>query len=97
MSPKYIAFKRGGMIAALASVFVMPWHLFNRPVVIHFTLDTLGAAIGPLYGILVADYFIVKRDELYVDDLFRDGPTAPTGTRTASTRRRSRPSGLPGR
>src|SRR3712207_8963367 len=74
VSPKHITFIRGGMIAAVGSVFVMPWHLFNAPEVIHYTLDTLGAAIGPLYGILVADYFIVKHDKLHVDDLYSDKP-----------------------
>ena len=62
------------MVAAVGSVFVMPWHLFNSPEVIHYTLDTLGAAIGPLYGILVADYFVVKHEKLYVDDLYSDKP-----------------------
>ena len=65
VSPKHITFIRGGMIAAVGSVFVMPWHLFNSPDVIHYTLDTLGAAIGPLYGILVVDYFMVKHEKLY--------------------------------
>ena len=74
VSPKHITFLRGGMIAAVGSVFVMPWHLFNSPLVIHYTLDTLGAAIGPLYGILVADYFIVKHEHLFVDDLYSDKP-----------------------
>ncbi|HEX6011148.1 MAG TPA: NCS1 family nucleobase:cation symporter-1 [Geminicoccaceae bacterium] len=74
VSPKHITFLRGGMIAAVGSVFVMPWHLFNAPEVIHYTLDTLGAAIGPLYGILVVDYFIVKHDKLHVDDLYSDKP-----------------------
>ncbi|MBV9656440.1 MAG: NCS1 family nucleobase:cation symporter-1 [Acetobacteraceae bacterium] len=74
VSPKHITFVRGGMIAAVGSVVVMPWHLFNAPEVIHYTLDTLGAAIGPLYGILVADYFIVKHERLFIDDLYSDKP-----------------------
>ena len=52
----------------------MPWHLFNSPEIIHYTLDTLGAAIGPLYGILVADYFLVRHEHLFVDDLYSDQP-----------------------
>jgi NCS1 family nucleobase:cation symporter-1 len=75
VSPKYITFLRGGMIAAVGSILVMPWNLFSAPAIIHYTLDTLGAAIGPLYGILVADYFIVKHERLFVDDLYDDRPT----------------------
>src|SRR3712207_8382754 len=36
VSPKHITFIRGGMIAAVGSIFVMPWHLFNAPEVIHY-------------------------------------------------------------
>jgi nucleobase:cation symporter-1, NCS1 family len=75
VAPKYITFLRGGMIAAVGSVFVMPWNLFSAPEIIHYTLDTLGAAIGPLYGILVADYHIIKHEHLFVDDLYDDRPT----------------------
>ena len=70
--PKHINFLRGGMIAAVGSVFIMPWHLFNSPQVIHYTLDTLGACIGPLYGILVADYFFVRHARLIASDLFKE-------------------------
>lgn len=74
VSPKHITFIRGGMIAAVGSVAVMPWHLFNSPDIIHYTLDALGAAIGPLYGILVSDYFLVRHEHLFVDDLYSDKP-----------------------
>jgi len=70
--PKRINFIRGGMIAAVGSVFIMPWHLFNSPQVIHYTLDTLGAFIGPLYGVLVADYFWVKHSNLILKDVFSE-------------------------
>ncbi|MET0217866.1 MAG: NCS1 family nucleobase:cation symporter-1 [Burkholderiales bacterium] len=75
VAPKHITFKLGGLITAFAAMFVMPWHLFNSPAVIHYTLGTLGAAIGPLYGILVADYWIVKHAHLLPDDLYSDKPT----------------------
>ena len=73
--PKHITFIKGGMITAFAAVFIMPWHLFNAPQVIHFTLDTLGAFIGPLYGILVADFFKVKKQQVAFDDLWHEQPT----------------------
>ena len=74
VSPKHITFIKGGVIAAVGSVAVMPWHLFNSPEIIHYTLDTLGAAIGPLYGILVSDYFLVRHEHLFVDDLYDATP-----------------------
>lgn len=72
--PQKVTFIRGGMIAAVGSVFIMPWHLFNSPQVIHYTLDTLGAFIGPLYGVLVADYFWVRHKNLILKDVFNDQP-----------------------
>lgn len=58
------------MIAAVGSVLITPWNLYNNPDVIHYTLETLGAFIGPLFGILIADYYLVRRQKVIVDDLF---------------------------
>ena len=52
VSPQKISFKTGGFIAAFGSVLLTPWNLFNNPEVIHYTVDVLGAMIGPLYGIV---------------------------------------------
>jgi NCS1 family nucleobase:cation symporter-1 len=60
----------GGMIAAVASIFITPWNLFNNPHVIHYTLDILGSFIGPLFGILIADFYLVKKQQVIVDDLY---------------------------
>jgi NCS1 family nucleobase:cation symporter-1 len=58
------------MLAAVASIFITPWNLFNNPAVIHYTLDVLGSFIGPLYGILIVDFFLVKRQKVVLDDLY---------------------------
>jgi nucleobase:cation symporter-1, NCS1 family len=70
VAPKHISWRAGGMLAATASVFITPWNLFNNPEVIHYTLDILGSFIGPLYGVLIVDYFIVKRQKIVLDDLY---------------------------
>jgi NCS1 family nucleobase:cation symporter-1 len=63
------------MIAAVGSVLLTPWNLYSSPDVIHYTLDTLGAFIGPLYGVLIADYFLVKRRRIDVDEMYTLAPT----------------------
>ncbi|MFG1175730.1 NCS1 family nucleobase:cation symporter-1 [Erwiniaceae bacterium CAU 1747] len=73
-SPQKISFRTGGMIAAVGSVLLTPWNLFQSPELIHYTLDVLGAFIGPLFGILLADFYLVKRSQISVDDLFDDTP-----------------------
>ena len=37
---------------------------------IHYTLDILGAFIGPLFGILISDFYIVKQQRIVVDELY---------------------------
>ncbi|WP_214406834.1 NCS1 family nucleobase:cation symporter-1 [Pseudonocardia lacus] len=70
VSPQRISWRTGGMIAAIGSVLITPWNLYSSPEVIHYTLDTLGAFIGPLYGVLIADYYLVKKQRVVVDDLY---------------------------
>jgi NCS1 family nucleobase:cation symporter-1 len=49
----------------------------------------LGAFIGPLFGILIADFYLIKRGKVSVDDLFDDTPKGNTGIATALTRKPS--------
>jgi len=74
VSPQRISWRAGGMIAAVGSVLITPWNLYSSPETIHYTLDTLGAFIGPLYGVLIADYYLVKKQQVVVDDLFTMDP-----------------------
>jgi NCS1 family nucleobase:cation symporter-1 len=70
VSPQRISWRAGGMIAAVGSVLITPWNLYNNPDVIHYTLEILGAAIGPLFGVLIADYYLVRRQKVDVDAMF---------------------------
>jgi NCS1 family nucleobase:cation symporter-1 len=74
VSPRRISWRMGGMIAAVGSIFITPWNLYNNPAVIHYTLDILGAFIGPLFGILIADFYLVKKEKVVVDDLYTMSP-----------------------
>ena len=46
VSPRRISWRMGGMIAAVGSIFITPWNLYNNPEVIHYTIDVLGASNG---------------------------------------------------
>jgi len=70
VAPRLISWRMGGMLAAVASIFITPWNLFNNPAVIHYTLDILGSFIGPLYGVLIVDFYLMKRGALKVDELY---------------------------
>lgn len=73
--PQKLSFRSGGMIAAIGSVLITPWNLFNSPELIHYTLDVLAAFIGPLFGILIADFYWIKKQQIQVADLFNDQPS----------------------
>ena len=68
--PKYISWRTGGLIASVLSVALLPWNLFSSPEVIHVTVDVLAALIGPVYGILIIDYYYIKRRHVNVHDLY---------------------------
>jgi NCS1 family nucleobase:cation symporter-1 len=58
------------MIAAVGSVLITPWNLYNNPEVIHYTLEILGAFIGPLFGVLIAHYYLIHKQRVIIDDMF---------------------------
>ena len=74
VAPQHISWRTGGMIAAVGSIFITPWNLYNNPEVIHYTLDILGSCIGPLFGILIADYYLVRKQVVKVNDLYTMSP-----------------------
>jgi NCS1 family nucleobase:cation symporter-1 len=70
--PEKITFKRGGLIAALIALVITPWNLFNSPVVVNLFLGGLGALLGPLFGIIMVDYYVLRRQHVAVGELFRE-------------------------
>jgi NCS1 family nucleobase:cation symporter-1 len=74
-APSKISWRAGGMIAAVASIFITPRNLFNNPAVIHSTLDILACAIGPLYGVLLVDFYLTKQEKIVLQDLYSMAPT----------------------
>ena len=70
VNPQKISWRTGGMIAAVGSVLITPWNLYKSPETIHYTLDTLGAFIGPLFGVLIAHYYLVHKQKVVIDDMF---------------------------
>ena len=77
IAPRIISWRTGGMIAAVGSAFLTPWNLYNSPDTIHYTLDTLGAFIGPVFGVLVSWYWILSKRTIITDALFSSDPTGP--------------------
>jgi NCS1 family nucleobase:cation symporter-1 len=75
VAPRRISWRMGGMIAAVGSVLLTPWNWYSNPQAIQYTLGVLGALIGPLFGLLIAGYYLVGKQRVAVDDLFTMSPT----------------------
>ena len=72
VAPHKITFKRGAMITAVIGIVMMPWRLYNDAAAYIFTwLIGYGALLGPIAGIMIADYFAVRGGQLVVNDLYR--------------------------
>lgn len=76
VNPQRISWRMGGMIAAVGSIILMPWRWYDNAQAITYTLGILGALIGPLFGILIADFYLVRKQKIVVDDLFTLDPRA---------------------
>ena len=70
VNPKKITWRMGGMIAAVGSVLLTPWNWYNNDDAIHYTLGILGALIGPLFGVLIAGYYVGSKQRVWVDEMF---------------------------
>lgn len=74
LAPHRISFRAGALITALIGILMMPWKLYNDAAAYIFTwLIGYGALLGPVAGIMIADYFLLRRQMLDVDALYRRG------------------------
>lgn len=70
IKPDKISFRMGGSIAAIGSVLILPWLLFNSPQTMSFTIGILSTFIAPLFGILVADFYHINKQQLNITELY---------------------------
>lgn len=71
LAPRKISFRAGGIITAFVGIFMFPWKLMADPSGYIFTwLIGYSALLGPIAGIMIADYFIVRRKVLDVSALY---------------------------
>ncbi len=73
LAPKYISFRMGGLITGVLGLAIMPWKLMASSHNYLGWLVDYSGLLGPVAGIMVADYFLVRRTRLVVDDLYRRG------------------------
>jgi len=73
--PRHIDFRRGGLITGIIGILIRPWELIADPSGYIFKwLVAYSALLGSVGGILIADYFVIRRMRLELPALYqRDG------------------------
>ena len=72
VAPRKISFRMGGLITGVIGIVMMPWKLIADPSGYIFTwLVGYSALLGPIGGIMIADYYIIRRKHLNVAALYR--------------------------
>jgi NCS1 family nucleobase:cation symporter-1 len=74
LNPRRISFRTGGMITGVIGVAMMPWKLLSDyGAYIFGWLVGYSGLLGPIAGVMIVDYFIIRRRELEVEDLYLRG------------------------
>jgi len=72
--PKHVDFKKGGLIASILAVAVCPWIFVDSPKAITIFVSVFGAVLAPMYGVMMADYYLVKRQQVNAAELYTMRP-----------------------
>src|SRR5690348_17085291 len=69
--PRFITFRRGGVLTGVVGIIMQPWKLLADPsgYIFKWLLGYSGG-LGSIAGVLIADYWLVRRRRLQVDDLY---------------------------
>lgn len=71
IAPRLVSFRVGGVITGVIAILMQPWRLLSNPHVYIFTwLGFYGGLLGAVAGLLVADYWIVRRTRLALGELY---------------------------
>jgi NCS1 family nucleobase:cation symporter-1 len=74
LAPKLITFRTGALITGVVGILIFPWKLISTPEFYIFTwLGVVGGLLGTVAGILIADYWIIRRTVLHLADLYTPG------------------------
>jgi len=69
--PRLVSFKTGGLITGILGILIQPWRLLADPSGYIYTwLLGYSGGLGSIAGVLIADYWIVRKRELRLEDLY---------------------------
>jgi NCS1 family nucleobase:cation symporter-1 len=72
LAPAKINFRKGGLITGIIGICIFPWKLIADPTGYIFTwLVGYSSLLGPVGGIMIADYYFIRKKHLVVDELYK--------------------------
>ncbi|WP_343688299.1 NCS1 family nucleobase:cation symporter-1 [Chitinophaga sp.] len=72
LNPAKISFRTGGFITGIIGILIFPWKLVADPGGYIFTwLVGYSSLLGPVGGIMIADYYILRKQQLELDELYQ--------------------------
>ena len=75
LSPRQISFRMGGMITAVIGIVSFPWKLYEDVGAYIFTwLVGYGSLLAAFAAVMVVDYWLLRRTQLELSELYRPGP-----------------------
>lgn len=77
LAPRHMSFRRAGIVTSTFALFIGAfWTSFISQVGIGGFVNTLGATLAPLYGIMIVDYYLIRKQRLVLADLYSTDPNA---------------------
>ena len=74
LSPRRISFRTGGLITCVMGIVMQPWKLMaNYGSYIFGWLVGYSGFLGPIAGVLICDYFVIRHKNLSAQDLYQRG------------------------
>lgn len=73
--PKQVDYKRGVLIAGVISILILPWRFMGDGGAIITFLNLIGALLGPVGGVMIAHYFVVKKSDINLEALYLEEGT----------------------
>ena len=72
LAPKKITFRTGGYITGIIGILIFPWKLIADPGGYIFTwLVGYSSLLGPIGGIMILDYYFIRRQQLQLSELYK--------------------------
>lgn len=75
--PEKIEYKRAGQIISIISLLIFPWLYVNNPIWMLYFVNVAGTFVAPTFGIIIADYYLVKKQKIDMKAIYSTLPNDP--------------------